>query len=132
MTGIRIAVAVYFGLAAAVFLLGQSAQQVAPVQGDAARGKIVFEKRCTGCHSLNQDRDGPHLAGVYGRVAASVSGFDYSDALKKTHIVWNEATLDQWLTDPQTMVPGADMDFYVAKADERADVIAYLKEQPGK
>jgi len=132
MTGIRIAVAVYLGLAAAVFLLGQSAQPVTPVQGDAARGKIVFEKRCTGCHSLNQDRDGPHLAGVYGRAAASVSGFDYSDALKKTHIVWNEETLDRWLTDPQTMVPGADMDFYVAKPDERADVIAYLKEQPGK
>jgi cytochrome c len=100
--------------------------------GDPARGKLVFEKRCTGCHALNQDRDGPHLAGVYGRQAASVSGFDYSDALKKTHIVWNQETLERWLTDPQTMVPGADMDFYVAKPDERADVIAFLKQQSGK
>lgn len=99
------------------------------VAGDPDRGKLVFEKRCTGCHALNQDRDGPHLAGVYGRSAASVSGFDYSDALKKTHIVWNQETLERWLTDPQTMVPGADMDFYVAKPEERADVIAFLKQQ---
>jgi cytochrome c len=96
------------------------------------RGKAVFERRCTGCHALNQDREGPHLQGVYGRTAGTVSGFDYSDALKKTHIVWNEETLNRWLTDPQAMVPGANMDFYVAKAEERADVIAYLKQQSGK
>jgi cytochrome c len=129
MTGIRIAVATYFILVAAAFLIGQTASLE---RGDPDRGKLVFEKRCTGCHALNQDRDGPHLAGVYGRAAASVSGFDYSEALKKTHIVWNEETLDRWLTDPQAMVPGADMDFYVARPDERADVIAYLKQQSGK
>jgi cytochrome c len=104
----------------------------ASAAGDPGRGKAVFEKRCTGCHALNQDRDGPHLAGVYGREAGSVSAFDYSDALKKTHIVWNQETLDRWLTDPQMMVPGADMDFYVAKPGERADVIAYLRQQSGK
>jgi cytochrome c len=100
--------------------------------GDANRGKVVFDKRCTGCHAMNQDREGPHLAGVYGRAAATVNGFDYSEGLKKSHIVWNEDTLDRWLTDPQTMVPGAAMDFYVAKPGERADVIAYLKQQSGK
>lgn len=104
----------------------------ATAAGNPDRGKVVFEKRCTGCHALNQDRDGPHLSGVYGRAVASVSGFDYSDALKKTHIVWNQETLERWLTDPQTMVPGADMNFYVAKPDERADVIAFLKQQSGK
>jgi cytochrome c len=104
----------------------------ASAAGDLERGKVVFEKRCTGCHALNQDREGPHLQGVYGRTAGTVSGFDYSDALKKTHIVWNQETLDHWLTDPQTMVPGADMDFYVAKPGERADVIAYLRQQSGK
>ena len=108
---------------------GQPSQSGAPMQGDAIRGKAVFEKRCTGCHALDQDREGPHLNGVFGRTAGTVPGFDYSTALKNSHIVWGEATLERWLTDPQTMVRGADMDFYVAKPDERADVIQFLKEQ---
>jgi cytochrome c len=111
---------------------GQSDQAASTLfAGDPNRGKMIFEKRCTGCHALNQNREGPHLAGVYGRVAGRVSGFDYSDALKKTHIVWNEQTLNQWLTDPQAMVPGTAMDFYVAPG-ERADVIAFLKQQSAK
>lgn len=104
----------------------------APTQGEAGRGKTVFEKRCTGCHALTQDREGPHLQGVYGRTSGTVSGFDYSSVLKKSQIVWNEQTLNQWLTDPQAMVPGSDMDFYVAKPDERADVIQFLKQLSGK
>jgi cytochrome c len=52
--------------------------------------------------------------------------------VKKSHIVWNQETLDRWLTDPQTMAPGANMDFYVAQPAERADVIAYLRQQSGK
>jgi cytochrome c len=112
---------------------GDRAQASAtPTVGDPGRGKLVFEKRCAGCHALNTNRDGPHLAGVYGRTAGSVNGFDYSEALKKSRIVWNEETLNRWLTDPQTMVPGADMDFYVVNPNERADVIAYLKQQSGK
>jgi cytochrome c len=111
---------------------GRSEQATsASIAGDPVRGKVIFEKRCTGCHALNQNREGPHLAGVYGRVAGSVTGFDYSDALKNAHIVWNEQTLDRWLTDPQTMVPGTEMDFYVAPG-ERADVIAFLKRQSAK
>lgn len=108
---------------------GQPSQSSEPVQGDAVRGKVVFEKRCTGCHALDRDREGPHLAGIFRRTAGSVPGFDYSTALRNSHIVWSEATLERWLTDPQTMVPGADMDFNVAKPDERADVIQFLKEQ---
>jgi cytochrome c len=104
----------------------------AAAPGDQARGRQVFEKRCTGCHALNQDCEGPHLSGVYGRKAGTVSGFDYSDGLKNAHIVWSEETLERWLTDPQTMVPGAAMDFYVKDPEERADVIAFLKQQSGK
>jgi len=110
----------------------QASPQAAGQAGDAARGKIVFEKRCTGCHALNRDRDGPHLAGVYGRAAGTAAGFDYSAQLKATHIVWSDVTLNRWLTDPQAMVPGADMDFYVRKPNERSDVIAFLKQQSGQ
>lgn len=110
----------------------ERSQGGAAPQGDAVRGKAIFEKRCTGCHALEQNREGPHLKGVYMRPAGTVRGFDYSDALKNSHIVWSEATLERWLTDPQTMVPGANMDFYVAKPGERADVIEFLKQQSEK
>jgi cytochrome c len=100
--------------------------------GNPMRGKAIFESRCTGCHSLHQNLEGPHLGGVYGRTAGTVSGFDYSPALKSTHIVWSEETLNRWLTDPQTMVPGADMDFFVKDPQQRVDVIAFLKLQTAK
>ncbi|MBS1799917.1 MAG: heme-binding domain-containing protein [Acidobacteria bacterium] len=95
--------------------------------GDAARGKQVFEKRCTGCHAIETSREGPALGGVYGRKSGSYAGFVYSDALKKAGIVWNDTTLDQWLTDPDAFVSGNNMDFHVAKPQERKDVIAFLK-----
>jgi cytochrome c len=95
--------------------------------GDAARGEIVFQKRCTGCHALNADHEGPRLAGVFGRKAGSVAGFEYSAGLKKSGITWNEATLEKWLSDPDMVVPDTTMDFHVPKAQERSDLIAYFK-----
>lgn len=95
--------------------------------GDPVRGKSVFEKRCTGCHAIDANREGPHLRGVYGRKAGSVPGFDYSDALKNSGIVWNEDTLERWLTDTDAAVPNSNMGFSVPKAQDRADIIAYLR-----
>jgi cytochrome c len=95
--------------------------------GDAARGELVFQKRCTGCHAMDADREGPRLAGVFGRKAGSVAGFDYSAGLKKSGITWNEATLEKWLNDPDMVVPDTTMDFHVPKAQERLDLIAYFK-----
>lgn len=97
------------------------------VAGDAGRGKEVFQRRCTGCHALDENREGPHLRGVYGRQAGSVSGFDYSAALKQSHLQWNEQSLERWLTDPDAFIPGNNMDFHVVKAQERTDLIAFLK-----
>jgi cytochrome c len=131
---VRLAVVLY-AAAAATLLLGQavsSPTNESPAVGDAVRGKQVFEKRCTGCHALDHDREGPHLAGVYGRTSGTVSGFDYSDALKNSHIEWREERLERWLTDPQAMFPGAEMDFFVKNPQERAEVIAFLKQQSGK
>jgi len=100
--------------------------------GDALRGKAVFEKRCTGCHALTQNREGPRLNDVFGRRAASVSGFSYSEALKKTRFTWNSETLNRWLTDPDVVAPGTDMTFRVIRPQERADVIEYLRQQAGR
>jgi cytochrome c len=95
-------------------------------------GKELFERRCGGCHTLDRDKEGPRLRGVYGRVAGSVESFQYSDVLKKSKITWTDETLDQWLTDTEKLVPGNDMTFHVEKAAERADIIAYLKQAPDK
>ena len=96
--------------------------------GDAVRGKGVFEKRCTGCHAIDVDREGPRLAGVYGRKAGSVPAFAYSEGLKKSNWTWTEATLDKWLSDPDILVPDNNMSFSVPKAEDRKDLIAYLKQ----
>jgi cytochrome c len=99
--------------------------------GNADRGKQLFEKRCTGCHSLDQDKEGPRLGNVYGRPAGTISTFKYSDALKSAHLTWNDVSLDKWLTDTESLVPDNDMSFHVPKADERADIIRFLKESSG-
>jgi cytochrome c len=99
---------------------------------DPVRGKALFEKRCTGCHALTTDHEGPRLEKVYGRASGSVAGFPYSDALKKAHVVWEDGSLDKWLTDPDVFLPGNNMDFLVAKPQERKDLIAYFKQSAGK
>jgi cytochrome c len=105
----------------------------APAQAapDALRGEQVYA-RCQACHALAADRVGPHHCGLFGRLAGSVPGFDYSEAMKKSRIVWNDATLDRFLAMPLTVVPGSSMTYAgVADPAERADLIAYLKQANG-
>jgi cytochrome c len=94
--------------------------------GDATRGAEVYE-RCGACHSPDANRVGPMHRGVFGRSAGGVAGFAYSPALKSSGIIWTEETLDKWLTNPSALVPGNRMGFRLGDAQERADVIAYLK-----
>lgn len=101
------------------------------VAGDAARGELVFKKRCAGCHALADNREGPRLRDVYGRRSASVPGFDYSDALRNAAITWNDDTLEKWLTDTDSIAPGNNMSFRVVRPQERADVIRYLRQLSG-
>jgi cytochrome c len=91
-------------------------------------GKELFEKRCSGCHALDKEKEGPRLRGVYGRMSGTVISFQYSNALKTAHITWDATTLDKWLTDPEKLVPDSDMAFQLVKAEERSDIIAYLKQ----
>jgi cytochrome c len=91
------------------------------------RGKDLFMRRCSGCHALDLNKEGPPLRNVYGRKAASAPGFSYSEALKKLDLRWDEARLDRWLSDPDSMAPDTDMGFRLADAEERNALIAYLK-----
>ena len=100
--------------------------------GDAVRGARIYESRCGACHSLDQDRVGPRHRGVFGRTAGSVSGYDYSKALRRSGIVWDGETLDRWLTNPQNLIPGQKMGYRLPNAGERADVIAYLRRESTK
>jgi len=113
--------------AIALIALAAASAGAAPT-GDPGRGAVIYE-RCMGCHSIDYDRVGPHHRGLFGRPAGSVADFDYSDAMKRSGIVWSEATLDKFLTGPRGFVPGTRMGFAGIPDDqERADVIAYLKE----
>src|SRR6516162_8685210 len=105
-------------------------------EGNAARGQRVFDA-CAACHSLQPDQSmtGPSLAGLWNRKAGSLASFSrYSAALQSANIVWNDKTLDDWVTDPQHLVTGNEMTFAGIKdARQRADLLAFLKEatQPG-
>jgi cytochrome c len=99
---------------------------------DAERGKQLFDRRCTGCHALDADKEGPRLRNVYGRKAGTVPTFKYSDAMKAANVTWDDASLEKWLTDTDSVVHGNDMDFHVPKAGERADIIRFLRVSSGK
>ena len=114
-------------LAAAIWALHGGAW-AGPLVGDADRGEQVYQA-CQDCHSLDKNDVGPRHRGVYGRKAGSLPDYDYSAALKSANIVWNEETLDKWLTNPQAVAPGTKMVFHLQNAQDRADVIAYLKER---
>lgn len=108
----------------------QSGTQQSTGNGDPIRGKALFEKRCTGCHALDANHEGPRLQGVYGRTSGTVERYAYSAALKKSKIIWDDNSLDKWLTDPDAFIPGNAMDFSVPKPQERQDLISYLRRLP--
>jgi cytochrome c len=113
---------------AVVFVIANAAPSFAA--GDAAHGATVY-RQCMICHSLDKNGIGPSHHNVFGRAAGSVANYSYSAALKASNIVWNETTLDQWLANPQGLVPGTKMMFSVDNAQDRADVIAFLREKAG-
>jgi cytochrome c len=114
------------GLAAALVSSPLQAQQAA-----VARGEHDF-RACAPCHSLETDRNmtGPSLANLWGRKAGGLPSFDrYSDALKASGIIWDDRSLDAWLTDPEDMVPDNAMPFNGIKDPHaRGDLLIFLKQ----
>lgn len=105
--------------------------------GNAARGQRVFGA-CAACHSLEPNRNmtGPSLGELWNRKAGSLPSFmRYSPAVKSSGVVWNNETLDEWITDPQHLIPGNVMTFAgIKNSQQRTDLLAFLKQatQPGQ
>jgi cytochrome c len=116
--------------AAAAVLFGGMAVAGAPANaaGDAARGEVLYQG-CQDCHSIEKNDVGPLHKGVVGRLSGTAPSYNYSPALRNAKIVWTEANLDKWLTNPQDFVPGTKMFYEVKNPQDRADLIAFLKER---
>lgn len=102
---------------------------LASLTGDPVHGKVIFTQ-CQACHAIVAGKNmiGPSLAGLVGRKAGTVAGYTYSTANKTSGITWTEDKLFQYLEKPMRVVPGTKMSFPgLPKAQDRADVIAYLK-----
>ncbi|HEY4199304.1 MAG TPA: c-type cytochrome [Devosiaceae bacterium] len=101
-------------------------------QGDVALGKQVFDLRCAGCHAVGGEsaKNAPSLNNLIGRVAASVEGFDYSDAMieaRQRGVAWDVETLSRFITKPRSVVNGSNMAFTgLRNPNDVANVIAYL------
>ena len=114
--------------AAAVAVLLSAAGHPSRAAGDAARGEVLYQG-CQDCHSIEKNDVGPMHKGVVGRTSGTVAGYNYSPALRNARIVWTEENIDKWLTDPQQFVPGTKMLYDVKDPQDRADLIAFLKER---
>ena len=114
-------------------MTGGAVGAYADSDGDAAAGEKLFKSRCTQCHTIEEggrDKAGPNLFGVFGATAGQrVASFEkkHSKGLKESGIVWNEETLDEFLTNPRDYVKGSRMTIKISKEDDREDLIAYLK-----
>ena len=98
---------------------------------DPVNGKKVF-KKCAACHSLQQGKNkiGPPLNNLLGRKAGSVEGYKYSKAMKNSGVVWDEESLDKFLTKPRKFIPKTKMSFRgIKKKSLREDLIAFLKQK---
>jgi cytochrome c len=112
---------------AAIFAVSAALLAQDAAAADVGRGALLFQT-CSACHSVLGDGVGPDLNGVYGRKAATLEGFHYSEAMKLSGITWDETTLRAFIKNPQSVVKGTAMTFpgYEKPADVD-DVIAYLK-----
>ncbi len=105
----------------------------AAAQSDTAAGEKAYKKTCKVCHSADEggkNKVGPNLFGIFDAKAGTREGYKYSKALlakAEDGLVWDEATLQTWLENPQGLVKKSKMRRKTKKAETRDNIIAYLK-----
>jgi cytochrome c len=129
MDSIRMAVSIRLWAAALAFVAVPAIGQDKAADTDA--GQLLFNNACRTCHTLRDgdNRLGPNLHRIIGRKAGSLAGYGYSSAMKNADLVWDKATLDRFIANPDQVVPGHNMKPYGghASAEERATLIAFLE-----
>ncbi len=105
--------------------------------GDVVAGKALFSSlTCASCHAVGQGAGagfGPQLNGIFGRTAGSTTDYKarYSDAMKKSGIVWSEQSLTKFINSPSKLVPGTNMSFWGVSDEKKvANLLAYLRSLP--
>jgi cytochrome c len=102
-----------------------------PAAEKAGAGQMLFNNACRTCHATKagDNRLGPSLSGLIGRKAGSVGGFNYSPAMKSVGITWDEKTLDAFIANPDTVVPGNTMKPYtgMTSAEDRSTIVSFLR-----
>ena len=107
-------------------LLWSGAASTSAFAADTGHGKELFTA-CLACHTERPDATGPSLKGVVGRKSAALEDFRYSNAMKRADLTWDEATLREYLRDPQAKVKGSRMPFSgFPNPSDLDDVVAYL------
>jgi len=107
------------------------AQQAGGGAAGGEDGQLAFNNVCRTCHTTREgdNRLGPNLHKIIGRKAGSLPNYGYSSALKGADLVWDRATLDRFIANPDQVVSGHKMKPYggVASAADRAKIIAFLE-----
>ena len=107
-------------------------RELITIDGDLERGRKLY-LQCRACHSLKENEPhkiGPNLFKIIGSTAGSMKGYNYSDALSKSEILWTIENLDLWLEKPYEIIPGNKMVFSgMRKQEDRNDLIAYVYDE---
>jgi len=112
--------------------MGPGMMQTPTPPEPGATGNSIFRSQCSQCHTLNAGSSalpGPSLHGLFGRKAGASPSYAYSTPMRKSGIVWNDTTLDQYIAAPQSYIPGTTMPFPgIADKTVRGRLVAYLKD----
>ncbi|WP_439878416.1 c-type cytochrome [Pseudomonas prosekii] len=99
--------------------------------GDAEAGGKLFSRMCGGCHQVGESARngfGPQLNGVIGRTAGSAEGYQYSEAMKSSGVIWDRETLAKYIEDPKGVVSGTRMIFWgISDPEKIENLLTYLQ-----
>jgi cytochrome c len=131
MTKLRAALPIGLAFCITTLAVDRAGAQLTAPSGKPPDGAMLFKQQCALCHTTNASdppRQGPSLFNIVGREAGTAEGFRYSAGFANAKFKWDEQKLDEWLVDPQAMIPGAIMPYRQGRSEFRVAIVSYLKE----